>query len=322
MLVTAQRAISEMPGSPWRRARAYLTRPDIRHDPLRLILRRPWYELERWFAPARLRRERCVRFGRGVSQRPLRAFLRPSGVDDRAIYLYGIREYVTAKAFVELITPGSVVVDVGAHLGQYALLASASLGTSGHVLAFEPNPALRERLARNLRVNRCSNVGIRPEALSDRAGTASLYLPAGDVNTGEASLREGGSREQLDVGGVIDVECLRLDDVVADEGLVRVDLIKVDVEGLEAAVLRGAEDTLRRFRPTVIFEVNDLTRVDGEYHAPAIDLLREYGYAIFGLGSADGRVQHSRLEPTDDPMPYREAWAALNLLAMPERSAR
>lgn len=217
--------------------------------------------------------------------------LRLDDVVDRAIYLYGLHEYRAARAFCRLLHEGAVVVDAGAHVGQYTLLAARRVGPGGKVYAFEPLPDTRRRLRENVALNDFNNVAVVGAALSDRDGTT--RIAAGELgNTGSAAL--------VDEGG-IEVECRRLDTVVPE----RVDVLKLDVEGYEAEVLAGAERTLAASRPAVLFEVND---------DRASELLRGLGYRLYSLGEDGALVD---LPAGVDPRTLAEPWYAPNLVALP-----
>ena len=258
-------------------------------------------------APRRLDRERRVRY-----DGDLRIWVRPADVVDRDVYLYGAYEYVTATVFGRLARPGGVVVDAGAHMGAFTLLAAKRVGPTGRVLAFEPNPAQRERLARNVEANAFGQVDIRAEALSDHTGRGLLHLSGDASRSGNASLGAMG-----DATGVVPVSLVRLDEVTRRLGVRRVDVIKIDVEGAEAAVLVGASTTIETFRPAVVFEVNDLLHAADGSSAPAMELLRDFGYMLYGMGVADsGAPSLAELAPGDDPSSHREPWHALNLLAL------
>lgn len=297
------------PGAVWRRARAYLRRPDVSEAPLRFLWRRVRYEAERRIAPGRLGRERLVRFDEG-----LRIWVRLVDVVDLSIYLYGAHEYVATRVFTALTPRGGIVADVGGHLGAFTLLAARRVGPEGRVFAFEPNPPSRQRLERNVAVNGLSNVRVLPEALSDRTGTATLLLSGDASRSGNASLSVGDGVDGS--AGTAEVQAARLDDVLEREGVTRLDLVKIDVEGLEDRVVAGGRGILEALRPAVLFEVNDLTDNDSGTSAPAIDALRGLGYAMYGMSLNDGGVRLTELQPGEDPRPYREPWSALNLLGL------
>jgi FkbM family methyltransferase len=141
------------------------------------------------------------------------------------------------------------VVDVGANVGVYALpWAAANPGVTVH--AFEPNPTVHARLARNVALNRLgARVRLHSEALSDRAGTATLY-GSDDMS----SLNQGVNTGRQ--AAPIDVPLVRLDDALGEEGA-PVSLVKIDVQGHELEVLRGAEALISRHRPALILEHED-----------------------------------------------------------------
>ncbi len=157
-----------------------------------------------------------------------------------------------------------LALDVGANIGNHTRAFAEQFA---HVWAFEPNPrtyALLQFNAVPCSGVRCFNVG-----LSDRTGSAVLHVPAG--NLGMASL--GAQAE----GEPVRCELRRLDDVIDEAPLpARIALLKLDVEGHEAAVLRGAVELLRRDRPVVLFEQSAEDLRHGESETMA--LLRQAGY--------------------------------------------
>lgn len=293
-----------------RRARAYLARPDVAERRLRFGWRRVRYELERRLTPKRLERDRLVRFGE-----ELRIWVRLGDVVDQSVYLYGAHEYVAARVLATLAPPAGVVADVGGHHGAFTLLAAEKVGPLGRVLAFEPNPAPRHRLVRNVAVNDLRHVTVYAEALSDRVERARLFLSGDSSRSGNASLvlRDGVDGS----AGTVEVEAALLDDVVEEAGIDRLDVMKIDVEGSEHRVIEGGRGALDAFRPAVIFEVNGLTRTAAGFSAPAIESLRRLGYRLFGMrldGAGEARLHE--LAGGEDPRPHREPWSALNLLAL------
>ena len=175
---------------------------------------------------------------------------------------------------MDLIAPASRVVDVGANIGIYALpWAAANAGVTVH--CFEPNPAVRARLERNVALNRLgARIRLHSEALSDRAGTATLH-GSDDLS----SLNEGVHSGRQ--AAPVEVPLARLDDVLGGEGPL-VSLVKIDVQGHELEVLRGAEAVISRNRPAMILEhEDDLYRSPSEAQerkTALAALLRRLGY--------------------------------------------
>jgi FkbM family methyltransferase len=186
------------------------------------------------------------------------------------------------RQFVErYLDPGMTVLDIGAHHGFYSLLASKKVGRDGRVIAFEPSPRERERLARHLTLNACSNVLVEETALGETEGQADFFLVA-DKETGCNSLRQPRTKHRT---RKVQVHVKRLDDYLRTARIERVDFVKLDVEGAELSVLRGAGEVLeRRPRPILLCEVQDLRTEAWGYPAmEIIKFLASRGYGWFML---------------------------------------
>jgi FkbM family methyltransferase len=172
----------------------------------------------------------------------------------RWIYFFGVYEKETVDWFRSNLRPGMVVLDIGANVGQYTLIAARDVGPHGRIHAFEPNPISYRRLASNIEINSFANVSTHALAVSDCAGEVTLYVPDHD-NMGEASLQmsQTGQRN-ITVRSVTIDEWARNADLGATP---HIDLIKIDVQGLESAVLRGARQIMLRFRPIIICEFEE-----------------------------------------------------------------
>jgi FkbM family methyltransferase len=162
--------------------------------------------------------------------------------------ILGRGEYWPATPFRP--AQGQVVVDVGANAGVFATIAASWIGPTGRLVAIEPNPAPAGRLRANLRQNGFDDRSVVIEAgLSDHVGRATLYV---GTNTTIGTLAP-----KADVSvQAIEIRVGSLDSIAADLGLSTIDLLKVDVEGLEATVLGGAGVVLAGCRRAVI-EVSD-----------------------------------------------------------------
>ena len=152
--------------------------------------------------------------------------------------------------------PADVVYDIGANVGIYAL-ALASDRPDRRVIAFEPSPTTVQQLLANIRLNALEDrITIQHCGLGDETGDRPFYVstyPECSAFDHESATRWGGR-----VADVRSVPIRRLDDLVGSNGdLPPPDILKIDVEGAAAAVLRGARGTLERHRPTVFVEVHD-----------------------------------------------------------------
>ncbi len=204
---------------------------------------------------------------------PFRAFYR-----FRAFF-YAQGRYPELRLIAHLADPGRAGLDVGANLGLYTYFMARACR---HVYAFEPNP----NPLRALRAVADRNVTVLGMALSDSSGEADLTIPRGRkgwTNNGAALDRDFPGRSIT-----VRVPCRRIDDLGIDDlGIVDVGFIKVDVEGHEAEVLRGAQETIRRDRPVIMLE-NEVAHAKGRFPEP-FDLLRRLDYR--GYFIADGVLQ-------------------------------
>jgi FkbM family methyltransferase len=141
-------------------------------------------------------------------------------------------EPLTSKVFASQLRTGIVVVDVGANIGHYALLASGAVGPAGRVHAVECSPETRSLLENNVRKNNLQNVEIHPFAASDKQGTLTLNITAIGLSWFNPHTQwptvEGS-------GTTVTVPTMPLDDVISS----RVDLVKIDAEGADLEVLKG-----------------------------------------------------------------------------------
>ena len=160
----------------------------------------------------------------------------------RSSFFLGRYEPEQTALFQQHVRPGDVVYDIGAHFGYYTLLASRQVGSRGSVICFEPSPSNLHKLRRHIEANTLTNVRIVELAVSDREGTAHFET------------RTGSGVGHLSETGPLEVRTTRLDSLAAE--LPAPNVMKIDVEGAEVAVLHGAADTLRRSRPKLFLSVH------------------------------------------------------------------
>jgi FkbM family methyltransferase len=166
------------------------------------------------------------------------------------------------------LPPGGTFVDVGANQGFYTILASRRVGASGIVYAFEPAPTEARKLRANLRINRCRNVIVEQAALGATSGKAEFFMYLRHQGSW-SGLRK--AAEDVDVAArVIEVAITSLDEYFAEPPLERLDIMKIDVEGGELNVLRGAARTIQSMRPIILCEVESRRTGQWGYDASAI----------------------------------------------------
>lgn len=183
-----------------------------------------------------------------------------------------MRERAKSQALTEFLKPGQTFVDVGANKGEFSLLASQLVGPGGQVLSFEPEPENSEWIRRSIELNERTNIRQFELALSDENGTAEFYL---GEKSGWHTLVPDQPRRDV---GRIEVETRTLDSLLAEQGIEEVHMMKIDVEGAELSVLRGATETLRRSRDLVLLlDVHPRLGVDPKQLCV---LLTQQGYSI------------------------------------------
>jgi FkbM family methyltransferase len=195
-----------------------------------------------------------------------------------SIFVGGVFDPCVTEALFRLIEPGDRVVDVGANIGYLTSLAATRAGESGLVQGFEPHPVVFELLSANTRRwvgrPRLARISLSRTALSDHSGTAQLDAgPLFDANMGLSALA-------TDASGPLrsgrEVEVARLDEVVGDS----IGVIKIDVEGHEPQVLRGASRLLEhRLIRDLVFEDHH------DYPSEATRVVEAAGYHLISLGN-------------------------------------
>lgn len=196
-----------------------------------------------------------------------------------------------------LLTPGMVVIDGGANIGEISLVAAKLISRQGRVIAFEPVPAFADQLQRHADANDLTNLTVCRFGLSDRRGEASIYVADSEFRDGTrheglATLFPTPDRPRADAR----INLLSLDEF-ANENLDRVDLVKLDIEGGELAALQGASNLLRTQGPALIVEIGEVTCTAAGYEmADIARLISSYGYTIYRIG---WRGRLTRIEEGD-----------------------
>ncbi len=190
-------------------------------------------------------------------------------------------EAVIGKLIEKYAKYGSVAVDIGAHIGIHTILMSRKVGGSGAVVAFEPQKKIYLEQQQNLRINDCSNVLSIRKAIGNDCKSIEL-TPVKPTNEGGTGIGKGGDSAEM-----ITLDSLNLQNV---------SLIKIDVECSELSVFEGAQETIRRNRPVIIFEV--MGPYDHQNSSPEIqkricetlEFVRSMGYEITSVFSTNDFV--------------------------------
>jgi FkbM family methyltransferase len=218
------------------------------------------------------------------------------------------------SALIErILGPGMTVIDVGANHGMFSLEAAHLIGRQGLVHAFEPTPGTRELLLNNLAANGISTVTVFPSALAEEPGTARLrvHREMSGLNT-LAATDVTWNRQKLVADQIIEVPVTTLDAHVREEGLSRIDFLKIDVEGFGLGGIRGARELLGEKRVgMILLEIGDVTCATAG--VDPMDLLNELesqGYQLRSINS-EGRI-------TDRVRTFPSTTFSANFVAMAE----
>jgi FkbM family methyltransferase len=190
------------------------------------------------------------------------------------VIIAGMHEPITSSWFK--VNNGDTVVDVGAHIGRYSLGAATN---AERVIAIEPDPTNFSLLERNLKLNHFANVTALNIAASESEGDKVLFEQSGD-NTGTSSLEANwAARANLhDNRAEVKVHCRPLDDIIRLLKVNHIEWLKIDVEGHELSVLKGAPKTLG-ITSRMIIEVSDQNK------EPCSALLKSAGFTLISKES-------------------------------------
>ncbi len=205
---------------------------------------------------------------------------------ERKLYLTGSYEKGLLRILDKLVKPRDIVVDAGANIGLISIFCALRAGQSGMVLSFEPHPETYPILQKNISVNGISQIKAYKKALGSASGSAKIYSNL-QINRGAASLVE--FRED---SPSFDIEVDSLDEVLKQQKISHVDLIKIDVEGFEMEVLKGAEGILSQENgPILVVECSN-TRNNFNYSMEELfDFLNnKYCYSIYKLSHSKEKI--------------------------------
>jgi FkbM family methyltransferase len=203
-------------------------------------------------------------------------------------------ESETTEQFERTLTAGMVVLDIGAHVGYYSLLAARLVGPSGKVFSFEPEIDNYQLLRQNIELNGYENIYTNQCAVSNKVGETTLFLA--NLDSGRHSIYN----HSLPQKGSYTVPTVTIDSFLEEQGWPKVDLVKIDVEGAEPDVLEGMGQTVKRsselklimeFNPTLL--MNSGTDPDRFLETPTA-----WGKKIFSI---DGKAGLTPIDPAEWP---------------------
>ena len=198
--------------------------------------------------------------------------LNPNEYIDSSIY-NGTFETDTIKAFEKLFKKDDVFFDIGANVGFYSLLAAKYLGAKGKIIAFEPTQYGYNKTLRNVSLNTFENIIVEKIALSDTNGEKEMFFNSSWPIDNKFDQKEK-SNELLAFE--------TLDSYVERNNIKKINLIKIDVDGFEYKIMKGAKQTLKNMAPVLVLEICGYTlKRNGDSVAELINFLKELGYRFF-----------------------------------------
>ncbi|WP_031497664.1 FkbM family methyltransferase [Bryobacter aggregatus] len=210
----------------------------------------------------------------------------PLSIDDRVVYLdlqdprflvIPSELHRWTKLFASFIGPGDSFLDIGANHGTCSVAAASLIGSSGKLIAVEPQPRLAAAVRLSLEKSGTS-FEVHQLAFGDNESEADLFIPL--ASSGSAGLFEGASAISRHKSERVPIR--RADDVLKDRVLPGRVLMKLDIEGSELRFLRGARNFVRQHQPSILLELNPRSmHAAGVRHCDLIETLIELGYEQF-----------------------------------------
>jgi FkbM family methyltransferase len=221
--------------------------------------------------------------------------------DQDGLTLYYLGDWDRRVTWIcrRLLRPGDTVLDVGSNYGLVAIVAGRLVGPTGLVHAFEPQPRLAEMIRSSKEANGLGQVNVHTVALSESDGTLDLFVPIHHSGGSSLGGAQGSDHEK------IPVEVRRASEYLEHLGVAAVRLMKIDVEGHEAQVFRGASEFFESHPPDVVlFESMDRFHRPFDpqppfHELPTVRFLRSFGYALYSVGRSFLKVNLHKVDPDE-----------------------
>jgi FkbM family methyltransferase len=195
-------------------------------------------------------------------------------------YLLGDYEPQVTRVITDYCRAGMIAFDIGGHNGYFSMLIADLVGQQGKCIAFEPMPANQTCIMQAIEKNQYLNLQMEPIALGQSDGQASFFFHDNSLMGRLGHLVPSSDREEF--GRFYNVQVRSVDSYVAENHFIRLDFMKIDIEGAEFELLRGASSTLHHFRPVLLIEIHTFAPVD--IHArPFLDALQQYSYQVVDI---------------------------------------
>jgi len=196
----------------------------------------------------------------------------------------GVYEYWKTHLVMDLVKPGMVVVDVGVNKGYFSLLFAKLMEDKGKVLSFEPDPDNCFWIKKSINANKYNSIKLYQIALSDKNGEATFY-PGKKSGLGSLFLSNSAAPDKKP----FKVKTRKLDDILKEGGIEDIDIIKIDVEGSDLLVLKGAENTLKKSKNVKL--IMDIDVGSKNERQQVFKFLISCGFKIYSIGKELKRIE-------------------------------
>jgi FkbM family methyltransferase len=206
--------------------------------------------------------------------------------DPIEIYYLGIYEPEETRMIKSIVKEGMTVIDIGANIGYFSMLMANLVGPRGKVYSFEPNPKMFRRLQKNIEINTnlSGQITINQVAIGEKEGKANFFCPP-PGSEGLGGLKD---TKRISIDNVINVDVITLDKFIDDKNVQKLDFIKLDVEGGEFDVLKGAKGILNKYHPTILFEGEEENTTAYNYRVfQLLSYLENLGYIVKKAGNVN-----------------------------------
>lgn len=235
--------------------------------------------------------------------------------------------YVPEQIISKFCNLGSIVMDIGANMGEWSLHMAKMVGRNGRVFSFEPIPSMAQALEKTVAINNFSQVSISECAVSNKTGHAQFSIPFNKDNQAIPGWSQLVPGEEFTAPKSIDnlwdkvastktseVQTTTLDRFTSEKNITKLDFIKVDVEGHEKHVIEGGQKTLETLKPAMILEAASEETADREIIA---EQLRKLNYKLVGITLQDGIIEASWSQYINMTSPFDSTYP-VNVLFLPQ----
>ncbi|BAZ43953.1 methyltransferase FkbM family protein [Chondrocystis sp. NIES-4102] len=164
----------------------------------------------------------------------------------------GTYELPIQEIFQQNLHAGDVFYDIGANVGFFSIIAAKLVGNSGQVYSFEPGETNAKSVRHNAQLNNFTHIEVIEKAVSETSGEGELILAK---YSGGHALATADAPP--DVAGRVTIDLVSIDDLIAENSIKPPNFVKIDIEGAELSALKGMKETIRKYQPTIIYEVDD-----------------------------------------------------------------